>query len=413
MESNLPVEKGHKKTKYILLVGDGMGDYPLKELGGKTPLEAAEIPNMDLIASCRIGLVKTIPEGLEPGSDIANLALLGYDPRLYHTGRAPLEAISMGVCLKDNQVAFRMNLVSLDARSKDEIIMMSHSAGDISTEESAEIVRDLQKALKIPGVTIYPGVAYRHLLVWEDGPGDVKTIPPHDVLDQDMTDYLNNTPEDPIPQLIRKSWDILKDHPKNLVRRRKGLKEANSVWLWGQGRAPEMPLFRDRYGLEGGVVSGVDLMKGIGVSVGFRPIQVEGATGYLDTNYRGKAEGALMGLKELDFIFIHVEAPDEASHNGNYREKIQALEALDQQVVGVLLEGLKEWGDYRIMVISDHLTPISKKTHTSEPTPFSWASKMELESRTGKTPFTEKAATDSGLMFDEGHELMPEFLDGG
>ncbi|MFC1535112.1 cofactor-independent phosphoglycerate mutase [Thermodesulfobacteriota bacterium] len=398
------------KIKYIILVGDGMADYPLDELGGKTPLEAADTPNMDRIASCRIGLVRTIPDGMEPGSDVANLSLLGYDPLKYHTGRAPLEAASMGVSLKANHTAFRMNLVTLDRRSEDEIIMVSHSSGDISTEESGQIIKDLKKGLEIPGISIYPGLAYRHLLVWENGPEDALTIPPHDVLGQDMFRFLNRGSDNSVQGLIRKSWKILKDHPVNLDRRRAGLNDANSIWLWGQGKAPVIPLFRDRYGLDGGVISAVDLIKGIGVYAGFRPIHVEGATGYIDTNYRGKAEGALKGIQDLDFIFLHVEAPDEAAHNGNYREKIQAIEAFDKDVVGIVLEGLSGYEDYRVMVISDHFTPISKKTHTSEPTPFSWAGKMELGSIPKGSPFTERAATESGLMFDTGHELMSMFL---
>ncbi len=400
-------------TKYIILVGDGMADYPLKALGGKTPLEAADTPNMDRIAFCRIGLVKTIPEGMEPGSDIANLALLGYDPRRYHTGRSPLEAASMGVSLKPEDVAFRMNLVTLDWRSGDTIIMVSHSSGDISTKEAVQIVESLKKGINKPEVVIYPGVAYRHLLVWRGGPEDALTIPPHDVLDQDMSHYLKRFKDNPIPGLIRDSWIILKDHPVNTVRRQAGLHEANSIWLWGQGRAPTLPLFRDTYGLEGGVISAVDLIKGIGRCLGLRPIHVDGATGYLNTNYVGKAEGALKGLEDLDFVYLHVEAPDEAAHNGNYKEKIQAIEAFDHMVVGTVLEGLRKFNDYRVMVVSDHFTPIVKKTHTSEPTPFAWGRKSELESTHGIAPFTEDAAMKSGLRMNVGHELISEFLHSG
>ncbi len=388
-----------------------MADYPLKELEGMTPLEAASTPNMDRIAACRIGLARTVPEGMEPGSDVANLSVMGYDPSICHTGRAPLEAASMGVVLKGNQVAFRMNLVTLDRRSDDEIIMVSHSSGDISTRESGLIVRDLKKELRIPGISIYPGVAYRHLLIWDDGPEEARTIPPHDVLDRDMAPYLNGDPDNPIPGLIRKSWPMLKGHPVNADRRRAGLKEANSIWLWGQGKAPEIPLFSSIYGIKGGVISAVDLIKGIGIYAGFRPIPVVGATGYLDTNYRGKADGALEGLRDLDFIFLHVEAPDEASHNGNYREKIQAIEAFDRDVVGTVLEGLRVYEDYRVMVISDHFTPIARRTHTSEPTPFAWAAGHELESRHEGPSFTERAALESGLLFEKGHDLMPAFLD--
>ena len=397
------------KTKYLILVGDGMADYPIDELGGKTPLEVAKTPNMDLIASCRIGCVKTIPVGMEAGSDVANLSLMGYDPSAYHTGRAPLEAASMGVKLEENDIAFRMNLVTLDRKSYNEIIMVSHSSGDISTEESCEIINDLKKFLQIQGTTIYPGVAYRHLLVWKNGPEKALTIPPHDVLDQNMAEYLHSG-GNPVVELIQDSWESLEYHPVNEKRKRTLLKEANSIWLWGQGKAPAIPLFRDIYGLEGGVISAVDLIKGIGKYAGFTPVHVEGATGYLDTNYSGKAEGALDCLKDMDFVFVHVEAPDEAGHNGNYKEKIQAIESFDREVVGVALEGLKRFDDYRIMVVSDHYTPIIRKTHTNEPAPFAWASKNELASPKGDIGFTEKNAVKSKLLIDPGHKLMEGFI---
>ncbi len=397
-------------TKYIVLVGDGMADYPIAELNHKTPLEAAETPNMDRIAACRIGRVKTIPQGMEPGSDVANLSLLGYDPGLYHTGRGPFEAGSMGVTLKFTEVAFRMNLVTLDFESNGRIIMKSHSSGDIHTEEAGLIVKTLSEKMPLSGMRLYPGIAYRHLLVWEKGPENAKTIPPHDVLDQDMSAYLNTYEQDPVPKLIRDSWNILKDHPVNGVREKKGLLKANSIWLWGQGKSPELPPFREKYGLEGGVISAVDLIKGIGFYAGLTCIPVEGATGYLDTNYRGKAEKALETLRELDFMFVHVEAPDEAGHNGKVKEKIQAVEAFDSMVVGTVLEGSTRFEDCRIMVASDHFTPISKKTHTSEPAPFAWARKKELESGCSGPGFTEKAAARSDLLFDKGHHLMASFL---
>ena len=400
----------NNKTKYLFLVGDGMADYPIDELGGKTPLEVAETPNMDLIASCRIGCVKTIPEGMEPGSDVANLALMGYDPEQYHTGRSPLEAASMGVELGPDDVAFRMNLVTLDRKSYNEIIMVSHSSGDITTEESCEIVDDLKNFLQIQGTKIYPGVAYRHLLVWKNGPENAHTIPPHDVLDQNMAEYLHSS-GNPVVELIQDSWESLEYHPVNTSRKRALLKEANSIWLWGQGRAPAIPLFKDIYGLEGGVISAVDLIKGIGKYAGFTSIPVEGATGYLDTNYKGKAEGAVNGLKEMDFVFVHVEAPDEAGHNGNIKEKIQAIESFDREVVGTALEGLKQFEDYRVLVVSDHYTPIIKKTHTTEPAPFAWASKEELEKASQPGSFTEKNSVESGLLLDPGHKLMENFLE--
>jgi 2,3-bisphosphoglycerate-independent phosphoglycerate mutase len=402
--------KDQSKIKFVLLVGDGMGDYGLPELGGKTPLDVAKTPNMDRIAACRIGLVKTIPDDMEPGSDVANLSLLGYDARIYHNGRAPFEAASMGVSLGQDEVAFRMNLVTLERKSEDKIIMISHSSGDISTEEGRQIVEGLKGQLTIPAIRIYPGVAYRHLLVWDGGPLEAETIPPHDVLDQNMAPYLNNTTQNPITGLIRQSWQYLEKHPVNIARGEKGREMANSIWLWGQGKAPNLPLFGDKFGLQGGIISAVDLLKGIGIYAGMEAIEVEGATGYLDTNYRGKAEEALKCLERLDFVFVHVEAPDEASHNGNIEEKIQAIEAFDKKVVGTVLKGMAVFEDYRILVASDHLTPISKKTHVNDPTPFAWASKKELTTPTKAPGFTEQFAEESGLAFQKGHDLMPAFL---
>ncbi|MBW1784343.1 MAG: cofactor-independent phosphoglycerate mutase [Deltaproteobacteria bacterium] len=396
--------------KYALLVGDGMADYPLAQLDGKTPLEVAHTPNMDRIAACRVGLVNTVPPGMAPGSDVANLSLLGYDPALCRTGRAPFEAASMGIALGKRDVAFRMNLVTLDPRSGREIVMVSHNAGDISTQEGRAIVETLKRDLVLSGVRIHAGVAYRHLMVWEDGPVMAKTIPPHDVLDQNMTSYLNPEERDPVVDVIRLSWNLLKEHPINIERMKKGLKAANSVWLWGQGRALEIPLFRDRFGLKGGVISAVDLLKGIGVYAGFKSIAVEGATGYLDTNYSGKAQEALTALTDLDFIFVHVEAPDEASHSGDVGDKIQAIESFDEKVVGAVMRGLEQFTEYRIMVASDHFTPISIKTHASDPAPFAWADKGELASGKKGVPFTEASAKASGLQFEKGYDLMPSFL---
>jgi 2,3-bisphosphoglycerate-independent phosphoglycerate mutase len=402
--------RANKGTKYVLLVGDGMADYGLRELGGKTPLQAAKTVHMDRIAAGQLGLVKTIPDGFEPGSDVANLSLLGYDPKRYHTGRAPFEAASMGVKLRHQQVAYRMNLVTLEVRSQDEIIMRSHSSGDISTEEARPLVDALKQGLSRPGIDIYPGVAYRHLLVWEDGPLDSPTIPPHDVLDQNMAGYLKEGPADGVIDLIRASWLLLKDHPVNRKRKAGDRKEATSIWLWGQGRAPELPTFDERFGLRGGVISAVDLIKGMGIYAGFKPIPVEGATGYLNTNFRGKALAALEALRSLDFVMVHVEAPDEASHQGNIAEKIQAIEAFDEKVVGPVLEGLRVHNDYRVLVVSDHLTPIVKRTHSNEPTLFAWAGKSELESLAASTPFNEVAAGESGLIFEQGHTLIEAFL---
>ena len=398
------------ETKYILLVGDGMGDYPLPQLDGKTPLEAARTPNMDRIAACGIGLVNTIPDGLEPGSDTANLSLMGYDPATYHTGRGPFEAASMGVRLGENEVAFRMNLVTLKRKSDREIIMVSNSAGGISTEEAGILVEDLKKKMIVPGVRLYPGVAYRHLLVWEGGAENAETIPPHDVQGRNMASYLNPQSGDAIVDITRMSWPFLEGHPINLSRKKEGLLPANSIWLWGQGKALKVPMFKEKFGLSGGVVSAVDLLKGIGVYAGLKTIDVEGATGYLDTNYSGKAEEALKALNELDFMFVHVEAPDEASHQGNISEKIQAIEAFDEKVVGAILLGMEKFEDYRILVASDHFTPISMRTHSNDPTLFAWAGKQELAEGKAIGGFSECFAQESGLHFKKGYELMPAFL---
>ncbi len=398
--------------KYIFLVGDGMADYPLHELGGKTPLQVAETPHIDLIASVRIGLVRTIPVNMEPGSDVANLSLLGYDPRIYHTRRGPFEAASMGIKLKPDDVAFRMNLVTLERRSDQEMIMVSHSSGDIPAQEAGKLVEDLKKVIEGPGISVYQGVGYRHLLVWANGPEQALTIPPHDVLGQNMAAYLNHTRENPVPALIRRSWRVLTNHSVNLARRHDGLMEANSIWLWGQGKAPRLALFLDKYGITGAVISAVDLIKGIGIYAGLSPIYVEGATGYLNTNYLGKANAALRALKELDFVFLHVEAPDEAGHSGNYKEKIEAIENFDHKVVGPVLDGLREHPDYRVMVVSDHLTPIVKRTHTNEPTPFAWASKEEIENKPDGPRYSEVSAQESGLFIDKGYELMDMFVFG-
>lgn len=396
--------------KYLVLVGDGMGDYPLQELGGKTPLQVAETPNMDRIAACRVGLVQTIPEGMEPGSDVANLSLLGYDPRVYHTRRAPFEAASMRVELKTDEVAFRMNLVTLDLLSDHEVIMVSHSSGDLPSEDARRIVDTLKSDLRFPDTTIYQGVGYRHLVVWRNGPEHAATIPPHDVLGQNMAPYLNDPSDNQVQRLIRSSWPILKNHPVNQKRRERKDKEANSIWLWGQGRAPRLPRFEEKYGLKGAVICAVDLLRGIGIYAGFEPIYVKGATGYLNTNYRGKAEAALEALKRLDFVFVHVEAPDEAGHAGNWKEKIEAIEHFDRKVVGTALQGLGQFDDFRIMVVSDHLTPIPKRTHTAEPTPFAWASKSELERAAAGAVFSEHSARESGLVIERGHELMDRFI---
>lgn len=396
-----------QKKKYVIIVGDGMADYPIPELDHKTPLETAKTPNMDILASGgKIGVFASIPDGMEPGSDIANMSLLGYDPHTYYTGRAPIEAASMGIKLTSNEIAYRMNLVALSFEDG-KIVMKSHSAGEITTDEAKDIINFLKNNMPFPdGIKVYSGVAYRHLLVWKNGPM-VRTLPPHDFLDMDISKYLSNN--DPVTSLIKLSWKYLSNHPINIERRKKGLFEANSIWLWGQGRSPKFPLFKDRFGISGGIISAVDLIRGLGILTGLSPIHVEGATGYLNTNYKGKAEKAIEWLKNHDFVFIHVEAPDEAAHSGDIDGKIYAIEKIDKDVVGTIIERISQFSDYAILIASDHFTPISKRTHTNEPAPFAWASKRGIEKFSRKTKFCEREAMSSGF-FLKGSELISGFL---
>lgn len=399
------------KRKYCILVGDGMGDYPQETLDGKTPLEAAFTPHMDGVASQGIlGWAQTIPPGCEPGSDVANLSLLGYDPQVYHTGRAPLEAVSLGIRLKEGDVAFRCNLVCLD-RSDSRVVMNSYSAGHISTEEARVLIMDLNEFLSSSDLAFYPGVSYRHILVWKGADPSAKTLPPHDLTGQDVAGYLESQGNlEPVRNLIRRSWPFLGRHPVNRAREEQGLPSANSIWLWGQGKAPAMPSFLERFGLRGGVISAVDLLKGIGLSAGMESILVEGITGYLDTNYRGKAEKALTFLTEKDLVYVHVEAPDEASHEGSLDKKIQALEAFDREVVGPVLEGLGRFASYSLMIVTDHFTPILKMTHTREPVPLTVLRSEDRSRPLRKRGFSERSSYEGEVSFPRGEQLMPWFL---
>jgi len=401
--------------KYIVLIGDGMADRPLKELGGKTPLMAARTPNMDALAKGgEIGLVHTIPKGLPKGSEIANLSIFGYDPRQYYTGRGPLEAASIGVKLDPEDVAFRLNLVTLEAVGGS-VIMEDYSAGHISTEEGGAIIRDLDKALGNSVFRFYPGVSYRHLLVWKGHVEKVEKIeatPPHDITEQEIGEYLpKGEGAQELIQLMTDTQIFLHEHPINRSRIQEGKRAANATWPWGQGRAPQMPNFAERFGLTGGVISAVDLIKGIGISAGLRVITVPGATGYLDTNYQGKAEYGLQALEQDDFVYIHVEAPDEASHNGDLEAKIAAIEAFDERVVGTVVKGMKDRGAHRIMVLPDHPTPLALRTHADDPVPFViYDSTEKRPSEAGG--FDEKEASRSGTVIEEGHKLMERFVRG-
>jgi len=398
--------------KYLILIGDGMADRPLKELGGKTPLMAARTPHMDALAQQgELGLARTIPKGLPKGSEIANLSIFGYNPKRYYTGRGPLEAASIGIKLGPEDCAFRLNLVTLEA-VKGSVIMQDYSAGHISTEEGGAIIRDLDKKLGNSIFRFYPGVSYRHLLVWKGKGERIKTTPPHDITSQEIGAYLpagDGAPE--LIKLMTETQMLLNEHPVNRTRRQQGKREANAAWPWGQGRAPQMPSFVERFGLNGGVISAVDLIKGIGIYAGLRVITVPGATGYLDTDYQGKAEYALQALEKDDFVYLHVEAPDEASHNGDLDAKIAAIEAFDEKVVGTICKGMQHKGDHRIMVLPDHPTPLELKTHTDDPVPFLIYDSTKKRP-SGTKGFNEQAAVESGIVIDEGYKLMERFLRG-
>jgi 2,3-bisphosphoglycerate-independent phosphoglycerate mutase len=385
--------------KYIVLVGDGMADFPLPELGDLTPLQAANTPNMDFIAKHgRNGVAKTVPETMPPGSDVANLSIMGYDPVRYYSGRGPLEAASIGVPLEKDDIAFRCNLIT----EKDGLLI-DYSAGHISSEEARTLIEAVDSELA-NDCRFHAGVSYRHLLVMKGGQEAVCT-PPHDVVGQSVDDIIpHGKDSDILIDLIRSSKHILQDHEVNLKRKKYGKNMANLIWPWGQGKALNMPNFRELYGITGSVISAVDLLKGIGKSAGLDIIEVPGATGYLDTNFSGKAAFALDSLKERDFVFVHVEAPDEASHMGNIEAKIKAIEDFDEKVVGGMLNELGGYREYRILVLPDHPTPIPIKTHTREPVPFALYSSTEKADYVDR--FDEFSAKEGVFGLVEGHRLM-------
>ncbi len=401
--------------KYVVIIGDGMADRPINELGGKTPLQKASTPNMDSMSvSGNPGRVRTIPMGMHPGSDVANLSILGYDPQLYYTGRAPLEAASIGVSLSGSDVAFRCNLVTLrfgdDGSSA---VMEDYSSGHISTEEGRELIRDLDRRLGTEAIRFYPGVSYRHLMIWSGGPPDVQCVPPHDIIGRDIADYLPaGEGENVLRKLMNDSVAILGGHPVNIRRAENGNNPGNSVWFWGQGRKPALPTFREKYSLSGALISAVDLTRGLGIYAGFEILKVPGITGYLDTNYRGKAEAALKALKSTDFVYIHVEAPDEAGHSGNCNDKIRAIEDFDSFVVGPVMAGMKEFGEYRVLLLPDHPTPLELRTHTADPVPFVLFDSNSLQRNEGLTFDETMADRDGILIFEKGHTLMDYFIRG-
>lgn len=375
-----------------------MSDYPISELGGKTPLQAARTPNMDYLAAHgTVGLAKTVPAGLPPGSDVANLSVFGYNPVECYTGRAPLEAASIGVALHKDDVAMRCNLVTLENGAAG-LYMKDFSAGHIKTEQATKIIQHLGAELSSDEFKFYPGVSYRHLLVWKGGNERIKTTPPHDITGKEISPFLpSGNGQEKIIKLMTDSQKLLANNLINPA--------ATSIWLWGQGKAPKMQTYQEKFGLSGSVISAVDLMKGIGIYAGLDVINVPGATGWIDTNYRGKAEFALRSLAVKDFVYVHVEAPDEAAHNGMLNEKIKAIEAFDELVVGTILKNAAKLGDFKILVLPDHPTPISLKTHTSDPVPFVlYDSRHTRDS--GIKSYDEDSAKGSGLFVEDGFKLM-------
>ena len=396
--------------KYIVLLGDGMSDEPNEQLSGKTPLEVAHTPNMDRLAQTgKLGLAATVPSGYHPGSDVANLSVFGYNPADCYTGRSPLEAASMGVDLAPEDVAFRLNFVWLEAHFG-KLYMGDFSAGHITTEESSELIATLQQELGGDEFMFYPGVSYRHLLVWKNGKEKLTFTPPHDISTLSIEGHLpQGEGADMLQDLTNSAQMLLNDHPVNNKRVAEQKVPANSIWLWGHGKKPSMATYQELFGLTGSVISAVDLIKGIGVNAGLDIIEVPGATGYIDTNYKGKAEYAIESLKDKDFVYVHVEAPDEAAHGGLLQEKIGAIESFDRDVVGTILDHLDDIGDCRILITPDHPTPVAKRTHTSDPVPYIIydSSNPGPEKSTSYTENNAKAAVSEAI---PGHLLMAELL---
>ncbi len=397
--------------KYVVVLGDGMADRPLTELNNKTPLEYAVTPVMDeLAAKGEIGMVHTIPEGMKPGSDTANLSVLGYDPKKYYSGRSPLEALSIGVPMKDTDIALRCNIVTLSEEESvyEEKTIIDHSADEIPTNEAAILIDALRKELENEIYKLYVGTSYRHLLIWDKGQV-IDLVQPHDVLGQTIGQHL---PQNQIlREMMKKSYDILVNHPVNIERKKKGLRPANSCWFWGAGTKPALSSFKEKTGKTGAMISAVDLLKGIAVGSDMKVIEVEGANGGLHTNYEGKAQAAIDVLTKegYDFVYVHVEAPDEMGHQGSVEKKVQSIELLDQRLIRLIKEGMDASGeDYRMLVLPDHPTPIAIRTHSSESVPYVLYDSTDIQEHTWK--YNETDAEDSGNYIAKGHELIDYLL---
>ncbi len=400
--------------KYLVLLCDGMADMPNKALSDKTPMECADKPYTDALAALsEVGMCRTVAEGLKPGSDVANLSVMGYDPKICYTGRSPLEAASIGVDLKPTDVALRCNIVTLSNEDDyEDKTMLDYCAGDISTEEARLIMETVEERLGGGRYEFYSGVSYRHCLVVKDGTTELGSMtPPHDISGKVIGEYLSSSENAaPLIELMKKSYDILKNHPVNLERRKKGLHEANSIWLWGEGRRPKLEDFRAKNGVSGCVVSAVDLLKGIGICAGMETPLVEGATGYIDTDFEGKAQAGIDAFKRgTDLVYLHFEAPDECGHRGEAQNKVKAIEYIDRRALKPMLDYLDSCGDdYRILIMPDHPTPLETMTHSSEPVPY-----ILFDSRVKKkgiASFTEKNAAQTGIFVEHGPDIMKKLL---
>jgi 2,3-bisphosphoglycerate-independent phosphoglycerate mutase len=392
--------------KYVILIGDGMADRPCRALGGLTPMAAAPTPNLDFMArNGRLGLAKTVPDGMAPSSDVAILSLLGYQPQGLITGRGPLEAASQNLDFGPGDLVFRLNLITVE-ETGGAFLMRDHAADNISTQEARELLASLAEELPLTaGQRLHPGVGYRHLLIWPDpAPDQAPSHAPHDYRDRDLTPFLNDPAALETAALVRASRPILEKHPVNARRRAAGRLPANCLWLWGQGRRPVLKTFKERWGLTGAAISAVDLIKGLGILTGLSAPAVPGATGWVDTNYKGKLEAALEALTHLDLAVIHLEAPDETSHRGDLKLKMQAISDLDAQVAGPLLKALPDFGDFRLLVASDHHTPLELMTHSADPVPFLIHSRPPAYEPSGR-PFSEAEAAATGLMVSPGADL--------
>lgn len=398
--------------KYLVMLGDGMADLPVKELGDKTPLQRAFKPNIDKLAKMGIiGMVKTVPDHIAPGSDVANMSVLGFDPDVFYTGRSPLEAVSMGIKMSDTDMAIRCNLVTLsESEDYENKTMLDYSSDEITTDEASQLIQYLDKHIGTSTMKFYSGISYRHCLIWDNGKNNLKCTPPHDILDKKITSFLpasNNSMV--LLDLMKKSYDLLVNHPINVSRREKGLNPANSIWLWGEGRKPALGSFFDTYNLKGAVVSAVDLIKGLGICAGMKSLNVEGATGNIHTNYEGKAQAAIDFFSNGgDFVFVHVEAPDECGHRYEIDNKVKAIELIDSKIMAPILDYLYKQGDFKVMVLPDHPTPLCYRTHTHDAVPFLIFDNNDIKNNDLK--YCEEDAKSTGLYVEKGHNLMKSFL---